>query len=464
MNGWIPVLAAYLICAPGAGADTMPTSLSLEQAIAQALRDNRELASQEIALQNTYLSLESARNEFRITLTPDGSVSRTDDGEDARAGLTAAQKLPWGTELSAGATYNEDRLEGREAQRYAVYRVQLEQPLFRRAGRLVNEEPVVQAQSDVRSALRRLELYKADLAIRVARTHQDLARLQSQVRYDEQALRRYDQLQRLTRVREAQGRATRIDSLRVDFDRGRSELNIATTREQLQSLRKDLAELLGLPPDADIQAEPSPLIDIPLTNTVEAEAVALSNRLDFADSMQALADADRGVRIARVNLYPDLSVVARYEELEELSGGDVVDDDTWYLALSGGTDLLRRNERLQLGRANLGVSSAKSQVEILENTIRRQVQQGILAYQRSLDQLQMAERNHGFARDRAHLARRMFEIGRGDNFAVTDAETALLEAESSMLQTRVESVITAFQLLRTLGTLLEAPPELRAGP
>lgn len=461
MNGHFPMLAAGLIFSALATAAELPASLTLDQAIAQALQGNRELASQEIALQNTYLTLEGARNEFRFTLTPDGSVSRSDDREDAQAGLSVQRKLPWGTELSAGATYNEDRTEDRDAQRYAVYRVQLEQPLFRRAGRLVNEEPVVQAQAAVLSARRRLELAKSDLAIRVARTHQDLARLQSQIHYDEQALRRYDQLQRLTRVREAQGRVTRIDSLRVEFDRGRSELNIATTRERLQSLRKDLAELLGLPPDTELQAEPSPLIDITLTNAADAEAIALSNRLDYADSLQALADAGRGVRIARVNLGPDLGVVASYEELDGLSDDAPEDDDTWYLALSGGTDLLRRNERLQLGRAKLGVRTAQSQLEILENSIRRQVQQGILAYQRSLDQLRLAERNHGFARDRARLARRMFEIGRGDNFAVTDAETALLEAESSMLQTRAESVVTAFQLLRTLGILLEAPTELK---
>jgi outer membrane protein TolC len=55
----------------------------------------------------------------------------------------------------------------------------------------------------------------------------------------------------------------------------------------------------------------------------------------------------------------------------------------------------------------------------------------------------------------------MFETGRGDNFAVTDAENAYQQAQNQMLNAQADVAIAAYRLLRTLGILLEAPEELK---
>jgi outer membrane protein TolC len=55
----------------------------------------------------------------------------------------------------------------------------------------------------------------------------------------------------------------------------------------------------------------------------------------------------------------------------------------------------------------------------------------------------------------------MFTMGRETSFNVTDAETGLLDAESEMLAQRAEVSISAYRLLRVLGTLIESPDDLR---
>jgi len=55
----------------------------------------------------------------------------------------------------------------------------------------------------------------------------------------------------------------------------------------------------------------------------------------------------------------------------------------------------------------------------------------------------------------------MFEIGRGDNFSVTDAEDAFVLAERQFLLARANASIVAYAFLDTLGTLIAASPELK---
>ena len=51
-------------------------------------------------------------------------------------------------------------------------------------------------------------------------------------------------------------------------------------------------------------------------------------------------------------------------------------------------------------------------------------------------------------------------MGRGDNFSVTDAEAAYMNAENQLLQAEKDSTLAGYQLRRSLGTLIEAPRDL----
>jgi outer membrane protein TolC len=53
-------------------------------------------------------------------------------------------------------------------------------------------------------------------------------------------------------------------------------------------------------------------------------------------------------------------------------------------------------------------------------------------------------------------------LGRGENFPVTDAEEAYLQAEKQWLSAQTESAIFKYRLFHVLGTLIEAPKELKA--
>ena len=438
---------------------------TLEQAVDSALRQNRDLRAAEIALENSRYGVDAASANFAWAVRPDGQVSASDSTKTTQIGLSAQKNFISGTTISAGPQITSFSGDGIEPQKTALFRVQVEQPLLRRFGELENRENLTRSEHAVLSARRDLELRRNDLVVQVVATHEGLLQLQQKEDYDRQSLQRLEKLYRLTAAREKQGRASRVDSLRADLQRGRAESLLQTTREQLDSSRRNYSDLIGLAPTTDIVAAASARLEIIPPSAETAAAVAWSNRLDYAQVFQDLGDAERGVKIAKRNLLPDVSVIARYDWLGQgKKFGDAINlnDDAWFVGLSAGnSDLLQTGERAAIKQAQVGKSSAELRADSVRFAIERQVQDELSAYRRASQQIAVEERNYALAAGRARLARRLYEMDRGDNFTVSDAEDQLQLAEATVLAARADASIAAYRVLRALGTLLEAPSDLK---
>lgn len=456
-----PLLAWSLLGAWSAVPAQAPTPLNLEAAIDQALAHNRELARSALGLRSTAYGIDSAGAAFRLRLQPDGSATTDQGGSAYQYGLTAARTFLPGTELTVGGRQIEQELDGGDTSRRTSLRVGLEQPLFRDFGLLMNREPITRAEQQLRSARRDLEQQRADLVVQVVDAFETQIRLRKQIESDTASFQRMDKLYRLTQARERQGRASRVDTLRVELKRGQAQSRLESSQERLSFTQRDFAELLGAPPDTVYDLEPPPLLEIDLPTPEAAIAVALSNRLDYAQAQQDFDDTVRGVKIARKALQPALSLVTRYERLDDNQAGPSFDEDQWSVGLAGDTELTRTTERARLSQAQLSQEAAQETIYIRQQAIAREVQQLLSAYQRARSELGIAERNYKLAVDRTRLARRLFERGRGDNFSVTDAEEALNDAANKRLGARAEASIVGYQLLRGLGTLVEVPEDLK---
>src|SRR5690606_22457663 len=306
------------------------------------------------------------------------------------------------------------------------------QPLFRRFGRLVNEEPVVRATSALRRSERLYFARRSDLVLDVIESYESILRFERQVAADRESLDRAEELLRSTRAKEALGRSTRIDSLRVELQQGLARSRLAANTERLESERQALAELLGLDPDIVLALEPTGIFSIDLPTSHEAVERALDNRLDYAQALQDRDDAVRGARIAENLLLPDVTLTGRYERADKpltFFGGD---RSRWFVGVRGETDLNDRAARIDLEQARLEEVSAEQRIRVVQLGISREVRQSMLAYRRARADLATFESNLDHASARLELARRLFESGRTDNFSVTDAEEAYLDAESRL--------------------------------
>jgi outer membrane protein TolC len=396
-------------------------------------------------------------------MKPDSSLGMSDGRDVWQYGIEAWRNFLPGTRFKLNGNVRRYIDDEDDLNRVTI-RCEVRQPLFRNFGSLIHGEGIRQAQSRLRKVRRLYEQQKVDLVVEVVRTYEEIIRLQRQIISDEQFFDRTEKLFRLTQARERQGHTTRVDTLRVELQRGQALERLENNRERLYSTQRNLAELLGVPPEHSFSLEPPPKLEMDLPELDEAVGIALSNRLDYAQLLDDCRDSSRAVRIAERSLYPELEWVTSYErygESEDLSDAWGLEDDSWFVGISGDTDFNRLEERTALGTARLDRRSVEESIRIKEWTIAREVQQGMAAYRRAQADVKIATRNYRLAESRAKLARRMFEIGRGDNFSATDAEQAYIQAENRMLTAREEAALSGYRMLRLLGTLIETPAHLK---
>lgn len=442
-------------------------SVGLRKAIELALLHNRELAKARLSVRSGQIALARAQSEFASELTPSGSLGADSGSEIANMGLQWSKKLALGTSLRAGAsvTAGEAKLdEGNEWYYQSSASLSIEQPLFENFGILVNKEPLNQAVESLRAHARMLHMQKADVIVAVVEAYLDVLRLEMQTKTDVQFLARMEKLQKLTRAKEKQGKATRVDSLRIDLQHGRAQIRLENDRELCSSRRRDLSEQIGLTTDSAVNLEPVPFIESALPDNEIAVRIALSNRLDYAQALDDTRSAERTTRIARKRLAPNISLITRYSltsDYEDALTFGSSDGHRWFFGLTSSGDLLGTSKQLDLEESLINSEARQADVEIIASEITRQVQHELAGCRRSFAEVTIAERNVELADARAKLARRLFESGRGDNFAVSDAEDEAFSAYTVLLTAKANVVISVYRLRRALGTLIDSAEELK---
>lgn len=443
-----------------------PTPISLEDAINSAVSNNLAMMELKYSLASSEIILQSRMDRFRINVRPQIASEQTDGSRSDSAGLTVSKETPIGTELEASAASVKTNPDDIDAFYRSSVRIQIKQPLLRRIGTRVNLEPVRIAERGVLNSRREIALRQTDLIVQVAESHESLISLQRQIEYQIKTVDRLSKFLKLTSAREKQGRSTRVDTMRADLRLGNARLRIASLQDQLINEQTAFAELIGADPGVAFTATPSDMLIIDVPSPDNATASALSNRLDLAQILDDYEDAERGVRIARQNMLPDLSIIARYElsgEGESQSESTKMDDDVWFVGFQLTSDFPRRNEASTLTQAKLTKDLGGLKIERVTLAIKKQVLQAISTYRRILIEKELANKNYTIASDRARLARKLFEMGKGDSFSVSEAEDELLSAEEQLLSSQAAASVASYKLMRVTGTLIEYPSDLKPG-
>lgn len=470
-------LSLLLLALPAAAADG-PAPMTLEQAVNQALERNRDLARGRTLLGRSEMGLRVAEAEFSFSFRPEGTAGAGDSESRVQYGLAATRAFRTGTEVqirgSAGIREPQDddadttETDADTSTADTLYNgratIQVTQPVFRNFGRLVNEEGIASARDSLRSARRALEQETASTLLSVTETFVSCIRLERQIAADEAFLARMGQLLTLTATRERQGRATRVDRMRVDLQKGQAGTRLTQSRERLLQVRLDLAELTGLDASTLPALTPPPEFRIELPDAEHAVAVAYSNRLDYAQAIDNHTRAQRLSQITRRSLWPDLAIVSRYGKNDEgPSASDALNfgEDEWFIGLAAGRELNPARERAQLASAEVDVDATLQSVRISEVRIARLVRQRISSYRTALAEVDIARENLNLAQRRTDLARRLFKAGRGDAFSVSDSEDARQSAEVAWIDAQAALVVAGFRLMNEMGSLHAVPDDLK---
>jgi outer membrane protein TolC len=463
-GGWLGLALACAAWAPAQPPETDARPLALEDAIEQALAHNRDLVKGALDLQGDRLAGEAVEESLRgVRIVPEGVVGVDSDGGDSGAGLRVEKTGSYGTRVAVGAAARQIEVEGASDLRREEVRAEISQPLFRRFGPLVQNEPIVAANENLLAARRVWERDRSALVVRVVERYEGLIFLRHQIGNDEAFAARMDKLWLLADAREPQGKATRTEVMRMDLQRGEAAARLEAERTQLSIQFQEFADLLGLPLETAFRLVPPALLDLEVETPARALAVALAERPDYAQALQDIETGDRQLRIARRNLLPDMQLLARqttFGEGEDWSDAGEFDEDDWFVGLAADMNVNLRGAQLDVARAGVDAESRRQVAEIVRNRLAVEVNTGLATYRRTRAELQLAANNRELAARRAELARALFEAGRASADSVSDAESDLIQAELSELATRREASLSAYRLLHVLGTLVPAPRDL----
>lgn len=465
MRFLLPSLVCLLACTvPRGHAAEERYALDLETTLSLALDQNLAFGRARLGVDQAANAKDAAGSEFRIRFVPGANLDLSEDSTDWSYGLQVRRKFAPGTETSLAGDIGRVGTEAVDEPHRVSWRATLAQPLFRNFGTAVHLENLRLADSAWQRARRGYQQQKGALILSVVAAYEEIVRLRRQWQTEQTFFEQADRLYRLTQARERQGRTTRIDTLRVELQRGQAEQRLQNLQEQLAIAEQTLAELLGMGPATHFDLEPPPTLEVPLPPPREAEAIAWRSRLDLAQALADYEDAERGNTIARRVRQPDLTLAARYEQRgtgTSFSDATRLDKGDWFLGLVSGSEINPAQDRSTMTQAGIALASSRENVRIVQLSISREVQQALANYRRVQADLKLAHKNVELADRRARLARRLFEAGRGDNFSVTDAEEAFLQSQNNWLDARSAVNLAAYRLLDTMGTLVETPDDLK---
>lgn len=465
MRGWLAFCGVSLATLSGIGiAGGEVLELPLEAAIERALAYNMDLSQGAMEVESQRLEVDRAREEVRgLEITPAGGAEAGGESSLWQAGMVARATGPWGTELSAETVASQVKVDGAEAVRRAEVGVAISQPLFRRFGTLMRNEPAVLAEESLRAVRRVWERERSALVLEVVEAYEELICLRQQVECDEAQQHRLERLAALAEARERRGKSTQTEVLRLNLQRGEAASRLETGRTELAIGFERFARLLGLPLDTAFVLHPPPMLVLDETPPEEAVALALRERPDYAQALENITTGDRQVRIARRALLPDLALTARqsvYGEDADWGTAGQLDDSEWRVGVEGRMNLNVREARLAARRAQTDTEAQRLAAEIMRQRLAVEVHAAQLDYRRTRAEWMLSEQNRGLADRRSELARALFEAGRASADGVSDAEADALSAQRQEIESRRAAAVAAYRLLHVLGTLVPVPEEL----
>jgi outer membrane protein TolC len=188
----------------------------------------------------------------------------------------------------------------------------------------------------------------------------------------------------------------------------------------------------------------------------EASQIALTRRLDLANSLDAVADAERKLAVAEDNLGPDLDLVLR-SSIGTEPDTKFLDFTRSQSSYSAGLELSlpldRKSERNQYRRAFITLDRARRAYELEHDRVLQDINNAWRGLTQARQSYEIQLKSVEIAETRADATAMMMDAGRAIIRDVLDAQASLLRARNTLTQAIVDYRISMLEMWRDMGTL-----------
>lgn len=457
--------AAAALAAQGA-AHAETRALTLSDAVTIALNANRSLVASRIDAEADQYALEAARSDFDLKVVPTASIGRIGDntfagagGSNSSVGVQLRKKLPFGTMLAVGPSYN--RFAGSSN---STLNVGVTQPLLKGFGRDVTLDGVRQAEYTAGSSGRGFRQASLNTALDAIGTYYEALKQRQLAELNDALVQRLKRHAEIARSKEQVGLASPMDTYRAGIRLKDAEDTANQAHDAYLTSLDRLKLILNLPLETQLLLQPPAP---PELGVADPEGEALSNRIELEQLRAELTEARRAADVAGNALLPELNLQLNYGQTTTndpvLAQYLPTTQRQWSVSLQASGDLARSAEKSNYRRAQLHADTVALNLETKTQDVQRQVRQQTLALEEARQRITLRQDQIKQAEGKLALAEVKFTHGMADNFDVIEAENELQQARSNLLVTEADYAVGIYNLKAMSGHLLDTAPLSRRG-
>lgn len=411
------------------------TPLTLAQTVELARSRSRNLQISALQVTQQQQALRQVRASLYPVVSAQAGLTRTDSAQSAITARRFGVARPAPTNnFSGGPSVN-----------YDIYTSGQRTASIRAA-----EAAVRSAEQSYRTQFRQVQLDTAS-------AYFDLQQARELIRIARQSVSSAEENVRVTRATEAAGVGTRFDVLQAEVSLSNFRQQLIQAQSQQQIAQRNIAQLLSLPPTATITAADSIGLVGEWSPTLEASIVtALQNRSELAQVLEQRQIAQQNRRLALGSLGPQVSASGSFNYANTFSDSQLTNFDAGGFGYGLGAQVSKTifdggAAKAIAAQQQTNAAIAETQFASYKNIIRFQVEQNYYSLLSSRDQILTTRCAVEQARQGLELAKIRRNFGVGTSLDVSNAETALAQAENNYLQAIVSYNRSLIALQRFVG-------------
>ncbi len=404
--------------------------LSLEEAITLASYHNYNVRQLRQVLSERDSQVVSARGRLLPKVVANSNYTQTDpDRLPSFQGRTFGVEQAWNADLEI------------QQQIFAggkIWDSYVQSKLVRDASRYALDEAILEAKLQATSFYYGVALAKARIGV-----NEKLVALRKNLVESEQS-------------RLKAGTVSRFNVLRAEVSLANAQPPLIRARNDERISREDLSQVIGLPIDTAVTVEAIPrVVSLHELPSYENLIVYAELRPDLK-RLAAIREAeDRGISVARADIFPELALFGSYGTQGSPFSNSVNERlEGWRAGVRGSWNLFDSGDTYgAIDAARARKKQAEIALEERLNRIRIDVRRALSRLQQALELVSASQQVVVEAEESLRLARAREEVGAAIQLDVLQGQLSLTEAETNQIEASYEYYVALAELGRATGVI-----------
>ncbi len=502
MKKILVTLLLITACWLHAGSDTDIKKITLQDAIAETLKNNLDLKIEVINSQNSEETLKQRGSIFIPNFNLSFSNSETNrpssgsfDGADVSQNKRISLTMGLEKKFSLGGTVKVELDNSRNKSNsiystvnptlYSTLTLSLNQPLLKGFGSFATKKDIYIATNNLKKSKYQLKSKIIDLIYSTEQAYWNLVYAYENLAAKKKSLEQAEKFLKQNKKKVEIGTSAPIEILTARAEVATRQSDIVSAEQRIQTEEENLKLQIN-PKDKNVTLIPQEKPEVaPFNvNLNDYLLVALKNRPDIAMAKLDLANFKINVRYMKNQLLPDLSLQASYyttaqggSQLVFAPGGSIfnrevigtIEKSIWdamqetlqnkylnfNLTLSLKIPLSLKKEKAQLASARLDFKKSFLTLKNLENRVYSEVRNGIKEIQTNKKLFDKNDVALKLQEQKLKAEKMKLSVGLSTNYQVLTFQRDYANSVASKLQSAISYKISQAKLNKLLGKTLE---------